>query len=287
MPPLDAQRSLDPERERDEDQPRERRSARLRTGAAANPCVRMYFVTLRLSAQSRTAARSMSSTVDNRSHRRTLPSELIRHGDEQLRRRSPRPLPVPCMSESSCSSCRTRGTSARPGCSRRSASRRSPRRAQGFAWALGKHDQHGHSGRAGRPRRESWPRRRPLPLNVDSERCYPGRPRRGGRDRGAPRRVPAQPASRSRTMTRPRARIDDVELAPSGSRSRREAAHALADPLVLTGRRGEPHPRRRRPRRHDRAPDRLPGRRCRRRVCAGPAPTSTRSQPSSTRSACR
>ena len=75
-----------------------------------------------------------------------------------------------------------------------------------------------------------------LPLNVDSERCYPDDPggvaetvtsaRRGGRGR----------AARSRTTTRRRARSTTSALAAERVAEAAEAAHGLAEPMVLTGR---------------------------------------------------
>ena len=137
----------------------------------------------------------------------------------------------------------------------------------GFAWALGKHDQTvtrdelvAHVAELSAAT--------DLPLNVDSERCYPDDPggvagtvasarrRRSGRllDRGL--RPGCRPHRRGRGRRRARCR-----------RGRGIARPVRADAADRAGR--EPHPRRRRPRRHDRPPDRLPRSRRRRAVRPG------------------
>ena len=89
---------------------------------------------------------------------------------------------------------------------------------------------------------------------------------------------PGRRASRSRTTTRRPAAIDDVGAGrrAGGRRGRGRAPPARSHGAHRSG--GEPHLRRRRPRRHDRPPDRLPRRRRGRGVRARPAPSSTRSR---------
>ena len=108
-----------------------------------------------------------------------------------------------------------------------------------------------------------------VPLNVDSERCYPGRPRRRRRDRVVARR------SRRRRLLdrglRPGDGHDRRRRGRGRARSDRSRCRARAARAARAHRPGrEPHPRRRRPRRHDRAPARLSRRRCRRGLRAGP-----------------
>ena len=90
-----------------------------------------------------------------------------------------------------------------------------------------------------------------LPLNVDSERCFPDEP--GGVAETVALLAEAGAAGFSIEDYDPAAgRIDDVGRRRRARRRRRGGAHALDEPLVLTGAGREPHPRRRRPRRHDR-----------------------------------
>jgi 2-methylisocitrate lyase-like PEP mutase family enzyme len=104
----------------------------------------------------------------------------------------------------------------------------------GFAWSIGKADQGvsrnelvGHV--AGLAVATS------LPLNVDSERCYPGEP--GGVVRTVELLADAGAAGLSIEDYDPATgSIDDVEEAAARVAIAAEAAHRLADPMVLTGR---------------------------------------------------
>lgn len=104
----------------------------------------------------------------------------------------------------------------------------------GYAWALGKLDQHvtrdelvAHVA--------SIAAATPLPLNVDSERCYPEDP--GGVAETVALLAEAGAAGCSIEDYDPiTGRIDDVELAAERVAEAAEAAHALAEPMVLTGR---------------------------------------------------
>ena len=175
------------------------------------------------------------------------------------------------------------GRRARRGCSPPCGFEALATTSAGFAWSLGKHDQTvtrdelvAHVADACR-RDDAAAQRRQRAL-------LPGRPGRCRRDRSAPRRGR-------------RGRVLDRGLRPGSRRhrrARRRSARAsprprappiAAEPLVLTGAGREPHPRRRRPRRHDRAPRRLPRRRGRLRLRAGPRRSRCRSRGSSTRSA--
>jgi 2-methylisocitrate lyase-like PEP mutase family enzyme len=104
----------------------------------------------------------------------------------------------------------------------------------GFAWSLGRHDQHvsrdelvAHvAALAGATR---------LPLNVDSERCYPDNP--GGVAETVALLSEAGAAGFSIEDYDPASgRIDDVGLAAARVAEAAEAARGLAEPLVLTGR---------------------------------------------------
>ena len=104
----------------------------------------------------------------------------------------------------------------------------------GFAWALGKHDQQvtrdelvAHvAALAGATS---------LPLNVDSERCYPDEP--GGVARTVELLAEAGAAGCSIEDYDPEAGgIDDVGAAADRVAEAAEAAHALTEPMVLTGR---------------------------------------------------
>ena len=138
----------------------------------------------------------------------------------------------------------------------------------GFAWSLGKLDQSvtrdelvAHVG--------ALAAATTIPLNVDSERCYPDDP--GGVAETVRLLAEAGAAGCSIEDYDPATgRVDDVELAAERVAEAAEAAHALADADGAHRPRREPHPRRRRPRRHDRAPGRLPRRRRRLPVRAGP-----------------
>ena len=104
----------------------------------------------------------------------------------------------------------------------------------GFAWAVGKLDQ--------RVTRDelvahvaALAEATPLPLNVDSERCYPDDP--GGVAETVSMLADAGAAGFSIEDYDPAAgRIDDVGLAGERVAIAAEAAHDRSDPLVLTGR---------------------------------------------------
>jgi 2-methylisocitrate lyase-like PEP mutase family enzyme len=104
----------------------------------------------------------------------------------------------------------------------------------GFAWSIGKLDQ--------RVTRDelvehvaSLTAATPLPLNVDSERCYPDDP--GGITETVALLAEAGAAGFSIEDYDPAgARVDDVSLAAERVAEAAEAAHALPEPLVLTGR---------------------------------------------------
>jgi 2-methylisocitrate lyase-like PEP mutase family enzyme len=104
----------------------------------------------------------------------------------------------------------------------------------GFAWSLGKLDQEV-------TREElvahvaSLAAATGLPLNVDSERCYPDDP--GGVAETVALLADAGAAGFSIEDWDPAAqRIDDVGLAADRVAEAAEAAHGLAEPMVLTGR---------------------------------------------------
>jgi 2-methylisocitrate lyase-like PEP mutase family enzyme len=104
----------------------------------------------------------------------------------------------------------------------------------GFAWSLGKLDQ--------RVTREELvthvaelARATPLPLNVDSERCYPEDP--GGVAETVALLADAGAAGFSIEDYNPATGgIDDVEVTAQRVAIAADAAHRLDDPLVLTGR---------------------------------------------------
>jgi 2-methylisocitrate lyase-like PEP mutase family enzyme len=104
----------------------------------------------------------------------------------------------------------------------------------GFAWSLGKLDQ--------RVTRDELVAHvamlaaaTSLPLNVDSERCYPNDP--GGVEETVALLAAAGAAGCSIEDYDPATgRIDDVGLAAERVARAAEAAHRLADPMVLTGR---------------------------------------------------
>jgi 2-methylisocitrate lyase-like PEP mutase family enzyme len=104
----------------------------------------------------------------------------------------------------------------------------------GFAWSIGKADQQV-------TRRElvahvaAVAAATPLPLNVDSERCYPNDP--GGVAETVRQLAGAGAAGCSIEDYDPATDlIDDVGLAAERVAEAAVAAHALPDPLVLTGR---------------------------------------------------
>ena len=104
----------------------------------------------------------------------------------------------------------------------------------GFAWSLGKLDQQvtrdelvAHVAQLAVAT--------PLPLNVDSERCYPDDP--GGVAETVRQLGDAGAAGCSIEDWDPATgRIDDVALAAERVSEAAEAAHAFAEPMVLTGR---------------------------------------------------
>jgi len=104
----------------------------------------------------------------------------------------------------------------------------------GFAWSLGKLDQ--------RVTRDELvahviglAEATPLPLNVDSERCYPDDP--GGVAETVTLLADAGAAGFSIEDYDPATgRIDDVKVAAERVATAAEAAHHVADPMVLTGR---------------------------------------------------
>jgi 2-methylisocitrate lyase-like PEP mutase family enzyme len=104
----------------------------------------------------------------------------------------------------------------------------------GFAWSIGKLDQ-------SVSRAElithvaSLADATPLPLNVDSERCYPEDP--GGVTETVALLADAGAAGFSIEDYDPATdSIDDVDIAAERVAVAAEAAHRLADPMVLTGR---------------------------------------------------
>jgi 2-methylisocitrate lyase-like PEP mutase family enzyme len=104
----------------------------------------------------------------------------------------------------------------------------------GFAWSLGKLDQ-----RVSRDELvahvASLAEATPLPLNVDSERCYPDDP--GGVAETVAMLAQAGAAGFSIEDYDPATgRIDDVELAAERVALAAEAAHRSSEPLTLTGR---------------------------------------------------
>jgi 2-methylisocitrate lyase-like PEP mutase family enzyme len=104
----------------------------------------------------------------------------------------------------------------------------------GFAWSIGKHDQHvsrdelvAHVA--------SLVAATTVPLNVDSERCYPDDP--GGVAQTVALLAEAGAAGFSIEDYDPATGgIDDVGVAAERVAVAAEAAHALSEPLVLTGR---------------------------------------------------
>ena len=104
----------------------------------------------------------------------------------------------------------------------------------GFAWSLGRLDQSvsrdelvAHVG--------ALAAATTIPLNVDSERCYPDEP--GGVAETVRRLAEAGAAGCSIEDYDPATgRVDDVELAAQRVAEAAEAAHALPEPMVLTGR---------------------------------------------------
>jgi 2-methylisocitrate lyase-like PEP mutase family enzyme len=106
--------------------------------------------------------------------------------------------------------------------------------SQGFAWALGRLDQTVTRDELVAHVRE-LSEASSLPLNVDSERCYPDDP--GGVAETVRLLAEAGAAGCSIEDYDPAAdRIDDVGLAAERVAEAAEAAHSLAEPMVLTGR---------------------------------------------------
>ncbi len=104
----------------------------------------------------------------------------------------------------------------------------------GFAWSLGKHDQQVTRSELVAHVAE-LAEATPLPLNVDSERCYPDDS--GGVAETVTLLAEAGAAGFSIEDYDPVAdRIDDIGLAAERVAIAAEAAHALREPMVLTGR---------------------------------------------------
>ena len=104
----------------------------------------------------------------------------------------------------------------------------------GFAWSLGKLD--GHVSRDELVAHVAeLTEATSLPLNVDSERCFPDDP--GGIAETVALLADAGAAGFSIEDYDPaRGRIDDLQLAAERVAEAAEAAHSLSEPLVLTGR---------------------------------------------------
>jgi 2-methylisocitrate lyase-like PEP mutase family enzyme len=104
----------------------------------------------------------------------------------------------------------------------------------GFAWSLGKRD-HGASREELVAHVASLAAATELPLNVDSERCYPDDP--GGISETVALLADAGAAGFSIEDYNPATgRIDAVEAAAERVAVAAEAAHRLPQPLLLTGR---------------------------------------------------
>lgn len=104
----------------------------------------------------------------------------------------------------------------------------------GFAWSIGKHDQ-----RVSRDELvahvASLAKATPLPLNVDSERCYPDDP--GGIAETVALLADAGAAGFSIEDFDPATdSIDDADVAAERVAAAAEAANRLPEPMVLTGR---------------------------------------------------
>jgi 2-methylisocitrate lyase-like PEP mutase family enzyme len=104
----------------------------------------------------------------------------------------------------------------------------------GYAWSLGRVDQSVKRSELVAHARE-LAAATPLPLNVDSERCYPDDP--GGVAETVSLLADAGVAGCSIEDWNPAAGgVDDVALAAERVAVAADAAHSLPDPLVLTGR---------------------------------------------------
>jgi 2-methylisocitrate lyase-like PEP mutase family enzyme len=104
----------------------------------------------------------------------------------------------------------------------------------GFAWSLGKLDQRVARNQLVAHVADLAAASR-LPLNVDSERCYPNEP--GGVAQTVTLLAAAGAAGCSIEDFDPATgRIDDVDLAATRVAEAAAAAHALPSPIVLTGR---------------------------------------------------
>jgi 2-methylisocitrate lyase-like PEP mutase family enzyme len=104
----------------------------------------------------------------------------------------------------------------------------------GFAWSLGKLDQHVSRDELA-AHVATLAEATMLPLNADSERCYPDDP--GGVSETVAMLAEAGAAGFSIEDYDPADdRIDDVEVAAARVAEAAEAAHRLPEPLVLTGR---------------------------------------------------
>ena len=155
----------------------------------------------------------------------------------------------------------------------------------GFAWALGKLDTQVTRGELVEHVEQLAPAT-DLPLNVDSERCFPDDA--GGVAETVRLLGEAGAAGCSIEDWDPVAgRIEDVAARRRARRRGRRGGPRVRPAARADGPRGEPPPRRRRPRRHDRAARRLPGRRRRLRLRAVARDGRRRSPRSSTPSECR
>ena len=139
-----------------------------------------------------------------------------------------------CTRASSSSRCRTRGTSGSARLLEAAGFEALATTSAGFAWSLGKLDQRvtrdelvAHVG--------ALAAATTIPLNVDSERCYPDEP--GGVAETVRLLAEAGAAGFSIEDYDPATgRVDDVAQAAERVAEAAEAAHGLAEPMVLTGR---------------------------------------------------
>ena len=122
----------------------------------------------------------------------------------------------------------------------------------GFAWALGKHDQTVTRDELVAHVTELAAATE-LPLNVDSERCYPDDPGGVRRDGGAACRGRRRGFLDRGLRPGRRRAMDEISVAAERVAVAAEASRRLARADGADRPRREPHSRRRRPRRHDRA----------------------------------
>ena len=165
---------------------------------------------------------------------------------------------------------RTPGMRARRSCSARLGFKALATTSSGFAFTLGRRDENVSLDEVVDARR-AWSTRRPSCRSRSTSSAVTGT-------------TPADAAlaiARAAAAGAAGGSIEDYDPAAVHRRHRprrgavaeaAEAAHALDEPLVLTGARRESHPRRRRSRRHDRPPERLPRRGRGRRLRAGADP---------------